>query len=91
MTTRLLKKEAAANYLGMSVRLFDDLVRPYVPLRRIRAGQDRWAFRYDVRHLDEWVDNLPIIDPADARGENETCINPKGSNSAKGMLRKASA
>lgn len=78
MTPRLLTKKRAADYLDMSERSFDELVRPFVPVRLIRQSRKRPFVRYDVHHLDHWADQLSTMAPADARREI-LCKNPTDS------------
>lgn len=85
MQPRLLKKRDAAAYMGMSERSFDELIRPYVPVKRLKVSPKRNMDRYDVRHLDNFTDILPTIVPADARREETQCNrNRQDSNSGVG-------
>lgn len=78
--SRLLKRQAAAHYLGMSERSFDGRAAdalPYIPLGRCRL--------YDVKDLDAWVDAQTKILPVNSgKGESEWADNNgrAGSSSA---------
>ncbi|MCU7840846.1 MAG: helix-turn-helix domain-containing protein [Candidatus Thiodiazotropha sp. (ex Troendleina suluensis)] len=71
MQARLLTKADAADYCGMSERIFDEEIKPYIRKRLIKKGKIRNMVRYDTRHLDEFINSLPTIAPADARREEE--------------------
>lgn len=63
MTPRLLSREAAATYLGISPTLFDDRVSPAVPPISI-GRRSLW----DVKALDRWLDaRSSLAEPVDSR------------------------
>lgn len=92
MTPRLLPRQEAAAYLGMSARSFDDMVVGHVPV--VQIGSSSRGYRYDRSDLDGWVDSQPKMVVADACGakESKSCESPKGSYSetASGISRRRS-
>lgn len=54
---RLLRRPEAAEYLGMSPRSFDVLVKPSVPY--VLIGQT--GHRYDAQDLDAWIKKQPKV------------------------------
>ncbi|CAK0766029.1 hypothetical protein CCP4SC76_4480001 [Gammaproteobacteria bacterium] len=70
MIPRILNRKAAAEYLGMSVDTFDDLVRPRVPV--INIGISAKGYRWDTRDLDNYIDAMPKIYPAGVGSNQET-------------------
>ena len=64
---RLISREAAAAYVGVSANTFDKLVKVgrMPSARRITEGRKGW----DVRELDAAVDNLTVDGPD---GESDT-------------------
>ena len=51
---RLLTREQAAAYCGVSMATLTALC----PVKPIALGNSKRLERYDVRHLDEWIDTL---------------------------------
>lgn len=51
---RLLNREAAARYLGVSLNVFDPRAKP--DLRYINMTGTPRGYRWDVRDLDHWID-----------------------------------
>lgn len=54
ITPRLLKKNQAAEYCGLSAATFDAVC----PVRPISLGEGVRMRRYDMKKLDEWIDGL---------------------------------
>ncbi|MCW2276271.1 hypothetical protein M2321_003875 [Rhodoblastus acidophilus] len=54
ITPRLLTKEQAAAYCGVSAPTFAS-VCPVAPLR---LGESNRNLRYDIRALDKWIDRM---------------------------------
>ena len=53
MTSRLMNKQDACAYLGISAGVFDRVVRPHVAGIKLVV-----RVMYDVRDLDAWVDGM---------------------------------
>jgi hypothetical protein len=68
---RLFTRDAAAEYLGMSVRTFDMRVKPHLPY--VVIGESDRGKRYDRLDLDKWADAQTKINPAGAAQEAQTC------------------
>jgi hypothetical protein len=67
MTPRLLSREAAALYCGMSPNFFDEQVKPAVPPLEF-GRRNLW----DVKALDRWLDaQSGLAQPVDARSMGE--------------------
>jgi hypothetical protein len=62
MTPRLLCRDAAATYCGVTAKAFDEHVKPHVP--PVEIGTRRL---WDVRALDRWLDQkaglIPTVRP----------------------------
>jgi hypothetical protein len=67
MTPRLLSREAAASYCGMSPNFFDEQVKPAVPPLEF-GRRNLW----DIKKLDRWLDQqsgLAHAGPAGSVGD----------------------
>ena len=60
MTPRLISREAAATYCGISPTLFDEHIAPAVPPVEI-GRRNLW----DVKRLDRWLDQQSGLAHAD--------------------------
>lgn len=62
MKKRLLNINEAAEYVGLSPNVIRDLIaKRKFPYKNISRGK-KPIFRFDVRELDGWVDDLPGLD-----------------------------
>jgi hypothetical protein len=52
---RLLTREQAAAYCGVSLRTFRNLC----PIQPVALGTSKRLERYDLRALNQWIDTLP--------------------------------
>lgn len=68
MPTRLLTRQEAANYCGISTTIFDQIA----PVRPVALADGRARLiRYDIRDLNDWIDRRKGADLShDARAED---------------------
>ena len=69
MTPRLLSRDAAAAYCGLSPNAFEDHVAAAVP--PIRIGQRKL---WDIRSLDRWLDELAGFEAPTGQPDDEETL-----------------
>ena len=56
---RVLTINEASDYVGLSPNVIRDLIgKRKFPYKNVSRG-DKAIFRFDVRELDKWIDNVP--------------------------------
>lgn len=59
MMRRLLKIQEAADYIGISPdKIRDWIAKRRIPFKNVSMGK-KAIFRFDLRELDRWIDQLP--------------------------------
>jgi predicted DNA-binding transcriptional regulator AlpA len=77
LSPRLLNREGAAAYIGVSANTFDDLVKEGKMPKPKQLSTRRHG--YDVRELDAAVDRLPTAGVADRHHvDDDVCLPDEG-------------